>query len=120
MASSLRFCLGGGCTGIAASGKYCAACLAAGAGKRVANSPFEKWYDTAAWRGSYGARGFKLRHFPMCEIEGCTKPATDVHHKDGSWKQTGDWRLFISQDNLLSLCHEDHSKITMEENHKHV
>jgi hypothetical protein len=108
-----KFCSRGGCTGIAENGKFCAACQESGAGKRLQTSVYDRWYDTSAWRRTI--RPYKLRHDPMCE--GCLiKPATDVHHKDGSWKVTGDWRLFISQENLASLCHECHSAITMKEN----
>jgi hypothetical protein len=73
------------------------------------------WYSLAAWRGPYGARGYHLRHFPICEQVGCNKVATDVHHIDSSWKATGNFREFINQENLMSLCHEHHSEITMKE-----
>jgi hypothetical protein len=34
---------------------------------------------------------------------------------DGSWKISGDWRLFIDQENLEALCHQHHSAITIQE-----
>jgi hypothetical protein len=107
-----------GCPGIAKTGKFCDAHKADNYIKRrnAARPERDSWYDLAAWRGPYGARGYKLRHDPMCEIDGCGKSATDVHHIDDSWKQTGDFRLFIDQKNLQSLCHEHHSAITMKEN----
>jgi hypothetical protein len=112
MSQQLRFCLRGGCTGIAVEGKYCAACVAAGVGKRV-RSDYDRWYNLAAWKT---LRLWKLRRFPLCEI--ClTKPSTDVHHTDDSWKKTGDWRLFMTLEKLMALCHECHSRITMKEHH---
>ncbi len=111
------FCAEPGCVGIARTGKFCAAHIADNYLKRknAARPERDSWYSLAAWRGPYGARGYKLRNTPLCETPGCGKPATDVHHKDSSWKLTGNWRLFIDQTNLESLCHEDHSRVTNEE-----
>jgi hypothetical protein len=116
MVAMSRFCAGPGCTAITPSGRFCEKCRVVEAKRQAAARPeLDSWYSRAAWRGSYGARGYKLRNSPMCEIEGCGKWATDVHHKDSSWKSTGDWRSFIDQNNLQSLCHEHHSEITMKE-----
>jgi hypothetical protein len=112
------FCAENGCVGIALTGKFCDEHKTNNYIQRrnAARPELDSWYDRAAWRGPYGARGYKLRHDPICEAVGCRKPATDVHHRDGSWKTTGNWRLFIDQNNLVSLCHECHSSITFEEN----
>ena len=110
-----KFCAGPGCTAITQTGRFCEKCRVDNAKRQAAARPeLDIWYNRAAWRGPYGVRGYKLRSFPMCETEGCGKWATDVHHIDSSWK-SGDWRLFISQENLKSLCHECHSSITLKE-----
>jgi hypothetical protein len=102
--------------GISQTGKFCPAHIADNYIKRrsAVRSPYDAWYSKAAWR--VYVRPTKLRHDPMCEQPGCGKPATDVHHKDDSWKESGNWRLFISQENLESLCHEHHSAETMKRN----
>ena len=55
----------------------------------------------------------KLHRNVMCEIEGCRFPATDVHHLVD---HKGDWKLFLSLENLQSLCHSHHSAITARRN----
>jgi 5-methylcytosine-specific restriction enzyme A len=65
-------------------------------------------YNRAAWRGPNGVRLAKLRRDPMCEVRGCTKPATAVDHIKA---HHGDWDLFIGgvdMVNLRSLCAEHH------------
>ena len=99
------FCAEPGCPGIAQTGKWCPAHVGDNYQKRraAARPGRDSWYDRAAWRGPYGVKKHKLRHDPMCEREGCRKPATDVHHKDDSWKETGDWSLFIGGVNMTNL-----------------
>jgi 5-methylcytosine-specific restriction protein A len=74
---------------------------------------------SSAKRG-YGRRWKKLRDYklacdPMCEVDGCPNPATEVDHitpkADGG---TDDW------DNLQSLCKSCHSKKTWKENAQRV
>jgi|ERR1035441_282874 hypothetical protein len=110
------FCSEPGCVGIAQPGKWCAAHVADNYQRRRAAARPERdsWYARAAWYRR--VRPHKLQHDPMCEKPGCGRPATDVHHKDDSWKTTGDWRLFIDQANLESLCHQHHSEETMRRN----
>ena len=112
-----NFCSEPGCTGLAAKGKFCDAHIVDNYVKRqsAARPKRDGWYSLAAWRGPYGARGYKLRNSPMCEENGCDKFADEVHHIDDSWKQSGDWRLFIDQKNLMSLCKEHHSAKTLKE-----
>jgi hypothetical protein len=112
------FCAEPGCPGIAKTGKFCDAHTADNYLKRknAARPERDSWYGRGAWRGPFGAKGYKLRHDPICEKPGCTRPATDVHHKNDEWKTTGDWRAFIDQNNLESLCHEHHSEETMKRN----
>jgi hypothetical protein len=112
----VNFCQEPGCLELAAK-RFCAKHVADNYAKRqnTARPERDGWYSLAAWRGPYGARGYKLRNSPMCEQVGCDKVATDVHHIDDSWKVTGDFRLFIDQANLKSLCHECHSRITLKE-----
>jgi len=111
------FCHEPGCPGIAVTGKFCDRHKADNYLKRrnAARPEKDAWYSLAAWR--VYVKPTKLRHDPICQDEsGCNRPATDVHHIDDSWKTSGDWRLFIDQNNLKSLCHEHHSEITMRRN----
>lgn len=116
----MKFCSEGGCTGIAVTGAFCE--LHVDPLKRATrNAPRHErdaWYTRKEWRGVYGVRGMKIRRNPMCEIAGCGKRATDVHHIDGSWKENGNWFLFLGGydlENLQSLCKSCHARITMEE-----
>jgi hypothetical protein len=107
-----EFCREPGCFCIAKTGKFCDKHKMDNYLRRAIRPERDAWYGLAAWRGKNGLRLYKLRRNPMCEFEGCTKPATDVHHKDSSWKESGNWRLFIDLKNLESLCHGHHSEIT--------
>jgi hypothetical protein len=52
----------------------------------------------------------KLRRDPMCEILGCTLPATCVDHRRAF---RGDWFLFcggVNLENLRSLCQPHHDE----------
>ena len=113
-----NFCAEPGCPGIAKTGRFCQLHIADNYQRRknAARPERDEWYGRGAWRGPYGARGYKLRNTPFCEKPGCTRPATDVHHKNDEWKHTGDFRAFIDQNNLESLCHEHHSEETMKRN----
>jgi hypothetical protein len=110
----MNFCAEPSCVGLAATGKWCPLHITDNYEKRrnAARPELDKWYGKRAWGR---VRAYKLRRFPMCEKEGCDRPATDVHHMDGSWKISGDWRLFIDQENLEALCHQHHSAITIQE-----
>jgi len=112
------FCSEPGCFCITQTGRFCDKHKTDNYLRRIIRPELDKWYCKRAWRDR--VRPMQLRREPICEhVEKdvrCAKPATDVHHKDGSWKTTGNWRLFIDSENLQSLCHEHHSKITMEEN----
>lgn len=115
------FCSEPGCAGIAQMGKFCAAHVADNYQRRRAAARPERdsWYRRAAWCGPHGVRLFKLHRFPMCERNGCGRRSTDVHHIDDSWKETGDWDLFIGgvdMVNLEALCHAHHSEETMRRN----
>jgi hypothetical protein len=125
----VRFCEEAGCPNIAQTGSYCDAHKdsASRTSRRAARHPNEKFYTRKEWRGVFGVRNYKLRRDPVCEhvaMDGtkCTARAQDVHHIDGSWKETGDWTLFIGgrgtlenpTPNLMSLCKKHHSEITMQ------
>jgi hypothetical protein len=123
----MEFCREPGCPGIAVTGRFCPDHKNSTTLTVRDRHPNEAWYGRAAWRGRYGVRRFKLRHTPNCEYvekDGahCTAKATDVHHIDGSWKETSNWVLFIGgvgtlenpTPNLMSLCHFHHSQITMD------
>jgi hypothetical protein len=113
-----KFCAEPGCVDIAKTGKFCSAHLTDNylRRKNAARPANDSYYGRGAWRGPYGARPYKLRNTPICEAEGCNEPATEVHHIDDSWKQTGDFRMFIDQSNLQALCQKHHSEITMKRN----
>lgn len=116
MPDVLTFCAEPGCDGIATNSRWCEKHRASNYEKRRDQDRPERdsWYDRAAWKGPYGVRGYKLRTNPICE-DCMRKKATDVHHIDSSWKESGDWGLFIDQNNLMSLCHECHSRRTLAE-----
>jgi hypothetical protein len=115
-----RTCAEPSCTGLTSGGHFC--------GKHVAdnyrirkqkqadahryNRTTRAWYGRAAWKSKL--RPWKLMNDPLCEICG-REAATDVHHKNGSWRETGNWALFMSRENLVSACHSCHSKITAKE-----
>jgi hypothetical protein len=124
----MNFCRMDGCPGIANTGLFCEAHKGATTLSVRGRHPNEKWYTRKEWRGRWGVRRFKIRRDPVCEYveengTKCTAHATDVHHIDGSWKETGNWILFIGgvgtlenpTPNLMSLCRFHHSKITMEQ-----
>jgi len=116
MPDRFAFCNEPGCSGIAKNSRFCEKHQQNNYAKRKAAARPERdsWYWRAAWR-TY-VQPYKLRTDPMCFDCGAT--ATEVHHIDSSWKETGDWRLFIDQNNLMSLCHGCHSKRTMAESRK--
>ena len=71
-------------------------------------------YNSARWRA---LRLAKLRDNPLCEMcerDGITRPADDVHHVQ-SFMSTDDpdarRTLAFDYDNLMSLCDECHSKV---------
>ena len=116
------FCSEPGCVGIANTGKFCPAHVADNYLKRqnATRPDIDSWYSRAAWRGPHGVRRFKLHRFPICETPGCGKPSTEVHHTR-DWKLTRDWFVFmggIDMEFLQALCHECHSRVTLEENRK--
>ena len=64
-------------------------------------SPFAQGYNTE-WRKISRAW---LKRYPWCMEDGCTEPATEVHHIDGD-------RHNNSRDNLMSMCKRHHSRHT--------
>jgi 5-methylcytosine-specific restriction enzyme A len=84
------------------------------------NREHQHLYNLAIWRGPNGVRAMKLRHDPMCEVTGCTRPATTVDHRRA---HKGDYFLFcggIDFANLRSLCkpHHDEKKKAFEDGKK--
>src|ERR1035441_353796 len=119
MTNKVNFCAQPSCSYIAINGRFCEHHKTDNYQKRAdkarRQAATEKWYDKRVWRDRL--RPMKLRRNPVCEMADCNRPATDVHHVDDSWKETEDWRLFTTLENLQSLCHEHHSSITMNRNH---
>ena len=67
-----------------------------------------KAYASPAWRK---ARLEKLMKCPMCEICG-KNVATQVHHlKSPFGDNKVDYALFLSEDNLLSICAQCHGNL---------
>jgi hypothetical protein len=118
-----RFCAEPCCNGIAHTGKFCATHAEDNyvvrrlkAAEEHRYSPrTRRWYSLAAWRSrKRGLRAWQLMMEPVCQV--CFRyAAKDVHHIDGSWRESENWMLFIDRKNLMSLCHECHSKITAKE-----
>ena len=120
MTDVIRFCCQGGCTGLAKNGRFCEKHKTnndqANADRARNKQETNKWYSKRVWRDRL--RPMKLRLNPICEIDGCNRVATDVHHIRDEWKRTKDWELFTTMENLKSLCHEHHSAITLKENRR--
>lgn len=64
-------------------------------------------YNNSKWKEM--SRNF-LKNFPTCAV--CGGKATEVHHKIA---HRGNVDLFYNEDNLVSLCHDCHSKETIRE-----
>jgi len=124
----MQFCREPNCPGIAKTGLFCEQHQTSTTLSLRGRHPNERWYYRKEWRGRWGVRRFKIRRDPICEyVEEngmkCAAHATDVHHIDGSWKEKGDWILFIGgvgtlenpTPNLISLCRFHHSAITMQQ-----
>jgi 5-methylcytosine-specific restriction protein A len=76
---------------------------------REEREPWHRWYGLSVWKR---LRLMKLHRNPICEK--CNRyAATDVHHRID---HKGDWRLFLTLENLESLCHSCHSRITAQRN----
>jgi hypothetical protein len=123
----VRFCSEPACNGVAPEGRFCSKHTADNYERRRdrhrENPTTRSWYGLACWKSpTRGLRFWKLCQDPMCEeIDDdslpCRRHATDVHHKDGSWREGGPgaWSKFMDRKNLKSLCHEHHSAITAKE-----
>jgi len=116
-----RFCTEPGCNGVASEGRFCPAHAADNYERRRdrqrENPLTRSWYGLACWKSpTRGLRFWKLCQNPICEK--CNRrKATDVHHKDGSWREGGPgaWEKFMDRNNLEALCHECHSAETVKE-----
>jgi 5-methylcytosine-specific restriction protein A len=114
-----RFCNEPGCNNVAEHGAFCEPHTADNyrlrrqrlADEHRSNPATRRWYGLKAWRQ---LRFWKLCQNPICEI--CERlAATDVHHTEGSWRDTGNWELFMTREKLQALCHECHSRVTAKE-----
>ena len=70
-----------------------------------ATHPNKQTYNRKRWKTT---RRRQLSGQPICEIEGCSSLATDVHHRHDLALGGDAW----ATDNLQSLCHEHHAQIT--------
>jgi len=72
------------------------------------------WYSKQIWKGPNGVRAMKLRRDPICEVIGCTRPATTVDHRTAFMQGKDDaerWSLFLGGEdlqNLRSCCQPHH------------
>ena len=109
-----RPCRQPGCPALVDSG-YCE--------KHQVNNPDkQRWRDMDRTRGNLAARGYDGHHRkfrawclsrrPICEAsEGCTRPATDIHHlhpvSDTAWYQANPGAM-RDPENVQCLCHRHH------------
>ncbi len=78
------------------------------------NKPWRKWYGLKIWQ--YGLQPKQLSDHPLCAR--CMRDGKYVEAKvvNHIIPHRGDWRLFISIDNLESLCKACHdSEVQSEE-----
>ena len=83
----------------------------------MAREQMKPFYSSAEWKT---ARKMALRrdHY-TCQI--CGARATEVHHKiEINENNVKDRNISLNQNNLQSLCHDCHSRITMQEHRGRV
>ena len=74
----------------------------------------KKFYGSSIWRN---LRSRWLRDHPfcyLCEKEGRTTLATDIHHIQPFTRGATEyeqWQLFTDEDNLVSLCDHHHHEV---------
>jgi 5-methylcytosine-specific restriction protein A len=106
MARAPSLCIEPGCDELVDSGR-CPSCEVVHRKARAQRRGPQRDTDLSADRTWRKVRGHYLKRHPNCERDGCSDPATDVHHKrdradGGSHKD----------DNLEALCHSHHSSTT--------
>jgi 5-methylcytosine-specific restriction enzyme A len=82
--------------------------------RRLARSPWRRFYATKAWQG---LRQWRLQRDPLCVMcaeQGNVVPASVVDHLR---PHQGDWALFIDADNTQSLCVSHHNSSKQREEH---
>lgn len=79
----------------------------------IAKAAIKAFYDSAIWKKQ---RLYILhRDNFQCQQSGCHKLATEVHHKIELNKDNiNDLNITLNEDNLISLCHDCHTRITKE------
>ncbi|MEK6272359.1 MAG: HNH endonuclease signature motif containing protein [Actinomycetota bacterium] len=100
----MRLCSTAGCTSQVVSGNRCREC--AREANRRYTSQNKRYYGRAKWRHT---RRKQLHEQPLCEQ--CGALAEDVHHRVDIQDGGEVWAM----DNLMSMCHACHSKITRAE-----
>lgn len=79
----------------------------------MARQGVRAFYDSPAWKKQ---RMFILQrdHF-TCQEKGCHRLATEVHHKiELNEQNINDLNITLNENNLISLCHDCHTRITKE------
>lgn len=75
------------------------------------------FYNSKAWQQAREMALMRDRY--MCQCDGCTNVAEEVHHKiEITEKNINDVKVTLNQDNLISLCSECHKRITKEAHRK--
>jgi 5-methylcytosine-specific restriction endonuclease McrA len=76
----------------------------------VAREFAKPFYNSSAWKNK--RREILKRDNYTCT--NCDERATEVHHKiELTPKNINDIRIALGNDNLVSLCHDCHKKITL-------
>lgn len=107
----LRPCRHPGCAVLSRDG-WCPAHKPRPAARRE-SAAWNSWYSLPIWTREL--RPAQLLREPFCREcarRGLRVRATDVDHVQD---HKGNWTLFISENNLESLCHSCHSRKTMRE-----
>lgn len=79
----------------------------------MARDTLKGFYNSGAWKRQ---RLLILQrdHF-TCTNKGCSRTATEVHHLiELNERNVNDINICLNEKNLVSLCHECHSRITKE------
>lgn len=84
--------------------KYCDAHAARENPIRARRNPgWQKMYKNTRYLAA--RERFLITH-PICNVDGCTLPATDLDH---IVPHRGDWGKFLDPNNWQGLCHKHHS-----------
>lgn len=79
----------------------------------MARESLKSFYNSAIWK-KQRINILKRDHF-TCTEKGCHRMATEVHHIiELNEKNINDVNITLNENNLRSLCHDCHTRITKE------